>query len=389
MEVHNASFHRNRHSCNRRHANIGRIDKQPSRVALSEILTDIVRQMNQLPGIDQERMDGWLERNIEELAAPVEYRLITGGLSNLTYKLTDARGNGWALRRPPVGPVAPLAHDMGREHRIIAALQGSCVPVPGARAYCEDTAICGAPFHLMTFVEGLVIKSEEDVQASFDEGGRAVVSRSFIDALADLHSVEPAAVGLESLGRPNGYVGRQLTRWHRQLERTRCREVLDIDHARALLQERIPPQQRTAIVHGDFRLDNCVFGTDGTVRAVLDWELCSLGDPLADLGLLMVYWIESGEIAPFMPNGTPTVAPGFMGRTDMVKRYAERSGLDVSMLPFYTALGYWKLACILEGMFARRASDPSPSNELFSPDACGEQALALASTASWLAGELW
>jgi aminoglycoside phosphotransferase (APT) family kinase protein len=346
------------------------------------------RDQNELVGIDHRRMDAWLERNVDELVAPIDYRLITGGLSNLTYKLIDAGGRQWALRRPPVGKLLPSAHDMAREHRIIAALQGSRVPVPEATALCEDPAVCGAAFHVMTFVEGLVIKAEEDVHVNFNERERGVISRSFVDVLADLHRIDPVTVGLDHLGRPDGYVERQLTRWYRQFERAKCRNLPEVDQTRALLEAKIPEQRRVSIVHGDFRLDNCVFGSDGSVRAVLDWELCALGDPLADLGLLMVYWIESGESAPFMANGTPTVASGFLGRGEIVERYADRSGLDVSRLGFYTALGYWKLACILEGMFARYSSGAVRLDDVFSGEVCGEQAVALAGTALRLAREL-
>jgi aminoglycoside phosphotransferase (APT) family kinase protein len=274
---------------------------------------------------------------------------------------------------------------MAREHRIINALAGTAVPVPGAVAYCDDPGVCDAPFHVMDFAGGTIIKSEEDARRDFDERTRAVLSRSLVGVLAELHRVEPAAVGLEDLGRSQGYVERQLTRWHAQFERSRCREVPEIDETRRLLGASVPRQQRTSIVHGDFRVDNCVFEPDGRVQSVLDWELCTLGDPLADLGLLMVYWIEAGETAPFMPNGTPTVAPGFLTRSEIAAEYAERSGLDIGNLDFYTALGYWKLACILEGMFARYSSGSMAADPAFPKDVCGRQVIVLARAALELA----
>jgi aminoglycoside phosphotransferase (APT) family kinase protein len=339
-------------------------------------------------GIHRANVDAWLTEHIPGLVAPVSYRLIAGGRSNLTYELTDHAGGRWALRRPPVGKVLPSAHDMGREHQIIAALSATDVPVPAAVGYCDDAAVSGGPFHVMSFVDGAVIKSEDDAVREFTEPVRAVVATSLVETLAAMHLVDPVAVGLADLGRPDGYVERQLTRWYAQFERSKCREVPDILETRTLLDAHVPAQQRTSIVHGNFRLDNCVFAVDGRVEAVLDWELCTLGDPLADLGLLMVYWIEAGETAPFMPNGTPTVAPGFLTRKEVAARYAQASGLDISALDFYTALGYWKLACILEGMYARYSSGAMAPDEHFPVETCGEQVLALAASALRLARKL-
>jgi aminoglycoside phosphotransferase (APT) family kinase protein len=339
-------------------------------------------------GIDRDKVDGWLIENVASMVGPLRYRLIAGGRSNLTYEVSDALGTRWALRRPPVGNVLPSAHDMAREHRIIAALQGSAVPVPEAVALCTDPDVTDGVFHVMSFVEGSIIKSEWDVEHGFAEPLRAAVGASLVESLADLHRITPADVGLDDLGQPEDYVGRQLRRWYRQFQHSRCREVPAIDQARATLEANIPVQQRTSIVHGDFRIDNCVFGADGRVRAVLDWELCTLGDPLADLGLLMVYWIEPGESARFMPNGTPTAVAGFPARRALAEHYAAASGLDISDLGFYTALGYWKLACILEGIYARYSSGTMPEEDDFPAELCGEQVLVLADAALQLTEQL-
>ncbi|MEV4420130.1 phosphotransferase family protein [Patulibacter sp. NPDC049589] len=331
-------------------------------------------------GIDRARVDAWLASRISDLQGPVEYRLIAGGRSNLTYEVRDATGRRWALRRPPMGRVLPSAHDMAREHRIIAALRRTAVPVPEPIGLCDDPSVSGAPFYVMAFVDGHILKAEDDVVAAFAAPARRTVTRSLIESMAELHRVDPRPVGLGDLGRPDGYAGRQLARWRSQFERAKCREMPAIDETAELLEASIPTQQRTSIVHGDYRIDNCVFDASGEVCAVLDWELCTLGDPLADLGLLLVYWIEQGEQAPFMPNGTPTVLPGFPSRGEIVDHYAATSGLDVSHIDFYTALGYWKLACILEGMHAKAVTGSAPIDE-FLRDVAGPQAVTLSETA--------
>jgi aminoglycoside phosphotransferase (APT) family kinase protein len=303
-------------------------------------------------GIDRDRLEAWFADHVDGATGPLEYERIAGGRSNLTFRVRDAAGHRWILRRPPLGTTLGSAHDMGREHRILSGLAGSAVPAPTPVALCEDEAVTGAVFYVMELVDGAVLRDEDDVEAAFDEAGRRHVAESLVDTLAGLHAVDFDAAGLGELGRRDGYAERQLKRWLRQWESSKTRELPKMDETHALLSDRIPPQDATAIVHGDYRLDNVIVAPSGEIAAVVDWELCTLGDPLADLGLLMVYWAEPGDkVIPL--TRSPTLASGFPGRAELAARYAERSARDVGALDFFVALGYWKLAAILEGVYAR------------------------------------
>jgi aminoglycoside phosphotransferase (APT) family kinase protein len=226
------------------------------------------------------------------------------------------------------------------------------VPAPRPVAICTDKSVTGADFYVMELVDGLVLRDEDEVGRAFDEPGRRRVAEALVDTLADLHAVDPDAVGLGELGRRDGYAERQLKRWMRQWEASKTRELEAMDETHRLLSARVPPQYDTAIVHGDYRLDNVIVTPQGEVAAVLDWELCTLGDPLADVGQLLVYWAEdTDKVVPL--TRAPTLAPGFPRREELVERYAARSGRDVAQLDFFVALAYWKLAAILEGVYAR------------------------------------
>ena len=305
-------------------------------------------------GITDSTLVPWLEANVAGLQGPLEFELVAGGKSNLTYIVTAPDGRRIVLRRPPLKQVLATAHDMGREHRIISALAPTDVPVPAALAFCDDPDVNGAPFYVMEFVDGHVVRNRKTASALLPVPARRTASESLIDVLAAIHAVDPDAVGLGELGRREGYIARQLKRWHGQLEHATSPvpDVLHDVHAR--LAASIPDQGPAAIAHGDFRLDNCLLGDDGRVRAVLDWELCTLGDPLADLGLLLVYWREPTD--PDLAEtivGYPTSVEGFLTRDELVARYAERTGRDVSQVGFYVAFGFWKLACILQGVADR------------------------------------
>jgi aminoglycoside phosphotransferase (APT) family kinase protein len=242
---------------------------------------------------------------------------------------------------------------MGREHRVIAALQDTPVPVPPVVGLCEDESVNGAPFYVMGFVEGPVLRSAEEAK-TFDEDERRAIGERVVDTLVAIHEVDPDEVGLGELGRKEAYVERQLRRWRGQWEKSKTRELPAVDEVHERLSARIPEQGPATIVHGDYRLDNMILSPSGEVAAVVDWELCTLGDPLADVGMLLVYWSEEGD--DFMPLFAPaTIAPGFPKRDDVRQRYAERSGRDLSQIDFFAALGYWKLAIILEGVYARYA----------------------------------
>jgi aminoglycoside phosphotransferase (APT) family kinase protein len=312
--------------------------------------------MSEVPeGIDAPQVEAWFAENVPECDPPLSFERISGGRSNLTYAVRDASGGAWALRRPPLGKRLGSAHDMGREHRVIAALAGTDVPVPPVAGMCDDEAVNGAPFYVMEFVEGPVLRSRSEAEEHFDSDQRRAIGQRVADTLVAIHAVDPDAVGLGELGRKQDYVQRQLRRWHGQWEKSKTRELAVVDDVHRRLEARIPEQGPATIVHGDYRLDNMILTAGGEVAAVVDWELCTLGDPLADVGLLMVYWSREGDdlIPLFDP---PTAAPGFPDRDELRSRYAEGSGRDLSELDFYVALGCWKLAIILEGVYARYAA---------------------------------
>jgi len=303
-------------------------------------------------GIDVAKVTAWLDANVERATGPYTFELIAGGHSNLTYGVHDAVGNHLVLRRPPLGHVLASAHDMGREHRIISGLQTSSVPVAPALGFCDDVDVNGAPFYVMSHVDGHVVREAADAVATLSAEARGNASRSLVDTMATIHAVDLDASGLAEFGRHEGYIARQLKRWHGQWNQGKTRELAAVDRVHAALVERIPEQGPATIVHGDYRLDNCMVDDNGDVVAVLDWEICTLGDPLADLGLLQVYWTGPDDEASAW-DGDATTAPGFWNRADLVNRYAEVSGRDVSQLDFYVAFAYWKLACILEGVYGR------------------------------------
>jgi aminoglycoside phosphotransferase (APT) family kinase protein len=307
-----------------------------------------------ITGIDRRPTTVWLEANVA-LVPPLTFDLVAGGRSNLTFKVTDTTGRSVALRRPPTSHVLPTAHDMSREHRIITALAPTPVPVAATLGLCLDVEVTGAPFYVMEFVNGHVLRDAPTAEATLDEAGRRRASESIVDVLAQLHAVDVDAVGLGDLGRREGYLSRQLQRWHGQYDKSQIagsERLALVDRVYERLSGAIPEQEGVAIVHGDYRLDNTMLADDGSVAAVLDWEICTLGDPLADVGLLMVYWAEPSDLTTALGHA-PTTVSGFASRAEMRARYREQTGRDVSNLGYYTAFGYWKLACILQGVAAR------------------------------------
>jgi aminoglycoside phosphotransferase (APT) family kinase protein len=308
--------------------------------------------MSVVPGIHVDRVTDWLQRHVDGAVGPFDFEVIAGGHSNLTFRVTGSDGARYVLRRPPLGHVLASAHDMSREHRIMAGLQSSAVPVPPIKGFCDDPDVNDAPFYVMGFVDGHVLRDRAASEAALDEAGRANASRSLVDTMAAIHAVDLDAAGLSELGRHEGYIERQLKRWYGQWNQGKTRELPAVDRVYEGLMARRPEQGPATIVHGDYRLDNCMVGDDGEVVAVLDWEICTLGDPLADVGLLQVYWTGPGD-AEGAWTGTATSAPGFWDRRQLAERYAEVSGRDLSQLDFYVAFAYWKLACILEGVYSR------------------------------------
>ena len=281
---------------------------------------------------------------------PAKVTKIGEGRSNLTFRV-ERGPHRWILRRPPMGDIPETAHDMLREHRVLSALSGT-VRVPTPVAVCADTDVIGVPFYLMEEIEGVILRDQ--LPAAFRESDRIAVSYEMVDALAELHAVDPATVGLADLGRAEGYTARQVARWTKQWGFMQTREIPDVEAVREWLAANVPESAATAIVHGDYKLDNVVYAAAPPARlaAILDWEMATLGDPLADLGYLMVFWPQPGE-----PNigglPQPTQQAGFATREQMVARYRERSGIEVRQLDFYRTLALWKLAILLEGLYKR------------------------------------
>jgi len=303
-------------------------------------------------GINVDTVTPWLVTNVAGFTAPFTSQVIAGGHSNLTFKLTDAKGVHYVLRRPPLSHTLASAHDMGREHRIIHALRNTNVPVAPALAMCTDVEVNGAPFYVMGFVDGHVVRDAVIAERVLSETARRTASESLIDTMAAIHAVNLNAVGLADLAKHEGYIARQLKRWYGQFNAQKTRDLPLIDQVHDALAARIPEQGPATIVHGDYRLDNCIVNDDGRIVAVLDWEICTLGDPLADLGLLMAYYTGPDDESSAWQAQANRVK-GFLNRADLVERYARITKRDVSQLDFYTSFAFWKLACIIEGVYAR------------------------------------
>jgi aminoglycoside phosphotransferase (APT) family kinase protein len=304
--------------------------------------------MTDLPGLDLERFAAWFGAACPgEIGGPLHGRLIAGGRSNLTYQVSDGVRN-WVVRRPPLGHVLATAHDMSREYRVITALRDTSVPVPRSYALCTDPDVLGAPFYVMSAVNGVAYRTAEQLSAVGPDRARAIAER-MVDTLAVLHAVVPAEVGLADFGRPEGFLARQVRRWRKQLDASRSRPIPGIDELHALLEATTPDGTAPTIVHGDYRLDNVLIGPDDQVAAVLDWEMATLGDPLTDVGLLLVYQrmdrLGEGPMA--------SDAPGYPAEGEILDRYAASSGRDLSDLGFYIALASFKTAVVLEGIHYR------------------------------------
>ncbi|GAA5217445.1 phosphotransferase family protein [Streptomyces sp. BB1-1-1] len=303
------------------------------------------------PGLDLDRLRGLLDRERPGLVTgPLSGRLIEGGRSNLTYAVSDGTAR-WVVRRPPLGHVLATAHDMKREHRVISALHPTDVPVPRPVLLCEDEEVIGSPFYVMEFVEGTPYRTADQLAPLGPERTRAAVL-NLVDTLVELHAVDPAAVGLGDFGRPEGFLDRQLRRWAKQLDASRNRDLAGIDELHATLGRELPRSPAPTVVHGDYRLDNVLIGGDrDEINAILDWEMSTLGDPLTDLGLLVMYSMPLGM--PDSPVSTTAQAPGHPAPAELIERYAARSGRDVSAVAWYTAFAWFKLAVILEGIHYR------------------------------------
>jgi aminoglycoside phosphotransferase (APT) family kinase protein len=294
----------------------------------------------------------------------VGIELIAAGMSNLTYVVTPEGGPtgrdenaAVILRRPPTGAVLATAHDMAREHRVISALGATDVPVPRTLHLCTDESVLGAPFYVMERVVGIHVVQEMPPGYADEPAQRRAVGESLIDVLADLHGVDYDAVGLSEFGRPEGFAARQVRRWTKQWDATRDRDRPALDALGARLARTVPTAQRSSVLHGDYRLDNCLLDptTPGRIRAVLDWEMSTLGDPLTDLGMMFVYWPEAGEERATTLSPVTTL-PGFPTRREIMARYADRTGADLSDLNWYVGFAFFKFAAIMAGIVARSAA---------------------------------
>jgi len=304
--------------------------------------------MSDLPGLDLARFTTWFDGACPgEIGGPLTGRLIAGGRSNLTYEVSDGT-RSWVVRRPPLGHVLATAHDMGREYRVITALRDTSVPVPLTYTLCTDPDVIGAPFYVMSDVDGVAYRTADQIVVLGPTRIRAIAER-LIATLALLHTVPPAEVGLADFGRPEGFLARQVRRWKKQLDASRSRPIAGIDELYALLAANPPDGTPPAIVHGDYRLDNVLVGSDDKIAAVVDWEMATLGDPLTDVGLLIVYQtmerLGDGPMA--------SAAPGYPAVPEVLAQYAAGSGRDLSDLGFYIALASFKAAVILEGIHYR------------------------------------
>jgi len=301
------------------------------------------------------RVTDWLGRRIPELSPPLRFDVIEGGRSNLTYRVADLAGNIFALRRPPLSGVLPSAHDMQREHRVISALGDTDVPVPATIGICTDHDVLGADFYVMDFVDGFVAHDPETATAALSESARMTASESAVDSLLALHRVDPASIGLGDLGRGTGYVVGQLKRWTRQVASLPIEPIPGLLDMGERLAGRVPTQHAVTIAHGDYRFGNLMLDPDGNVAAILDWELCTRGDPLADLGWLLSYWSPPPGVAT-LPMAMPTSAPGFLSRDQALARYGAGSDLSMDDVGFYIAFAYWRLAAVLAGVYSRSIS---------------------------------
>jgi aminoglycoside phosphotransferase (APT) family kinase protein len=311
----------------------------------------------QIDPVPAEPLSDWLRAEVPAIPVgdrPVLVERISGGHSNLTYRIVDAEGGRWALRRPPTGMVLATAHDMSREWRFISALADTPVPVAPPVAYCTDPAVIGADFYLMGFVDGEILGDGESGTRLAPGEPRHTLGLDTIDVMVAMHDVDPDAVGLGDLRRSGSYLGRQLRRWHRQVHESAVPDLSVIDEVHELLTKRAAtlPESDVRIAHGDFRPGNLAVGPDGRVRAVFDWELATLGDPLADLGWLIASWGRPGDTAAVTIPG-PNAVGGYPDGDELVARYAERSGRDVSELDFYLAFARWRSACIGAGVYSR------------------------------------
>jgi aminoglycoside phosphotransferase (APT) family kinase protein len=303
-------------------------------------------------GFDVGPVTAWLTERVPGLVAPLRWTKLVGGHSNFTYRVDDTAGRTFVVRRPPLGELLPTAHDMGREFTVISALWPTPVPVPEPLAYTDDRSVTGAQFYAMGWVEGRSLYTAEETAEHLTVEARGRTGPSFIDTLAALHSLDPDEIGLGGLGKRSSYVGRQLHRWYESWTASKDREMPDVDRLYTFLVEHLPEQTKVSVVHGDYGLHNCRVASDGHIAAVVDWEISTLGDPMADLAYCINAWVESPEETSNR-EGAPTTLPGFCSRQVLIDRYSDATGIDLSQIDYYRCFNHWKSVCILQGVYAR------------------------------------
>lgn len=306
-------------------------------------------------GYQVDKVEAWIDANIESLTPPLKWTRLEGGHSNLTYAIEDTAGRRAVIRRPPQGELLPKAHDMSREWALISALGPTGVPVPAALGFCESPDVTGAWFYVMGHINGHPLYNNEDTEQWVPEPERRKMAFNFIDVLAALHTVDPDEVGLGDLGKKDSYVGRQLKTWYRSW--TSSVEPANYDDPRAhelqeFFLEHLPDQGPARVVHGDYGPHNVLIGPDCTIHAVVDWEISTLGDPLADLAYALNFWPDPTDPEPPLPEAA-LAPPGFPSRTELAARYAETSGRDLSNIDYYIGFNRWKSAAIVHGVYAR------------------------------------
>lgn len=314
-------------------------------------------------GLPLQPLTTWLSRNLHDFDVSTlpSAELLVGGRSNLTYKVTDASGRTWAIRRAPLGHIMPSAHDLSREYKVMKGLHAVQFPVPRPWALCDDVSILGTPFLVMDFIDGLVVSDQHDAN-SLTSAQANLACHLLIDGLVELHSIDATAIGLGDFGRPSGYLERQVRRWGQQWELSKTREQPQIDAISSWLSANLrglPQYLPWSIVHGDYRIDNAILDRDfGSIQAIIDWEMSTLGDPIVDLAIALVYWTQSDDILRTrvpVASGV-TSGPGFWGRNHVVEEYQRMSGRDLSHLGFCLVFACYKLAIIMESLHFRQLS---------------------------------
>jgi len=343
-----------------------------------------VTEISDPPGLRLTSLADWMQSNIVGFNASgtLQATLLAGGRSNISYKLTDASGSSWVLRRPPLGHIMPSAHDMGREFRVLSGLNSVSFPTPATRGYCEDESVIGAKFMMMDFIDGRVIESAQTA-SSLSETQASEISQELVDTLARLHAVDPATAGLDQLGKPVGYLQRQVKRWGEQWQITKTRELPEIETLHAWLEmaiAKVPESLPTSIVNGDYRIDNVILASQKSdIVAVLDWEMSTLGDPISDLAISLVYWSqETDTLRKKIPVAEDvTSGPGFWSRQQVLDRYVSQTGLDISHLDECVALACFKLAVIMESIHHRNLSGQQLGAAAGAQSTMGEATVAL------------